>query len=50
MSFKTIHLSISTVVFTQLNVKTVLFQTIPFSISTQFFAYTQLKIKSVNFK
>ena len=35
---------------TQLNVKTVLFQTIQFCISTQFFVYIQLNVKTVLFQ
>ena len=34
---------------TQLNVKTVLFQTIKFGIHTQFFVYTLLNLKTVLF-
>ena len=46
---QTVHFSISTLLFTQLNVEAVLFQTIQFSIST-FFVYTQLNRKTANFK
>ena len=34
-------------VYTQLNVKTVLFPIIQFSISTQFYVYTQINVKTV---
>ena len=37
-------------VYTQLNVKTVLFETIQFSISTQLFIYSQLKDQTILFQ